>query len=233
MNAFLERVLSPSYRGKTNLFWDSLQKLLPPVMYFGAINSLSQTLLKLTCPGVPDVYQGQEMWDFSLVDPDNRRPIDFGLRAHLAEQLTTRVEKEDAAAICRELLHDWQDGRVKLWVTMRALNFRRQHKWLYQKGSYVPLHAIHGREEHVIAFARHDGEDMAITAVPRLSYTLMKGRLEPPVGSAWGDSQLVLPQQAVGRRLRNVLTGEVLSPGQAALCREVFASFPVALLCVE
>ena len=87
MNTFLEAISVAKLRGKTNLFWDSLQKFLPAVTYFGAINSLTQTLLKLTCPGVPDIYQGQEMWDFSLVDPDNRRPVDFDLRSSALERI--------------------------------------------------------------------------------------------------------------------------------------------------
>ena len=95
MNEFLEKILSPTYRGKTNLFWDSLQKFLPAVSYFGRINALTQTLLKLTAPGVPDVYQGQEMWDFSLVDPDNRRPVDFRLRSRVLEELGARVKRSN------------------------------------------------------------------------------------------------------------------------------------------
>ena len=107
MNDFLEKILSPDYRGKANLFWDSLQKFLPAVAYFGAINALTQTLLKLTCPGVPDIYQGQEMWDFSLVDPDNRRPVDFGLRSRVLEELYAR--SDDGEELSRELLWDYRD----------------------------------------------------------------------------------------------------------------------------
>ena len=90
MNSFIERILTPSQRGKTNLFWDTLQKLLSQVSYFGCINSLSQALLKLTSPGVPDIYQGEEMWNFNLVDPDNRRPVDFNVRSRAADELRSR-----------------------------------------------------------------------------------------------------------------------------------------------
>ncbi len=233
INQFIERILAPRYRGKLNLFWDSLLKFLPPVMYFGAMNSLSQTLLKLTCPGVPDTYQGQEMWDFSLVDPDNRRPVNFDLRRQVAAELCGRARSGDLRQVCQELLRDYRDGRLKLWLTMLTLNFRRHHPELFRAGAYLPLHVARGREEHVIAFARHHHGDWAIVAAPRLSYTLMKGREEAPLGPAWGDSELLLPPEISGRRLRNVFTGETFLAEQSFLCRELFGFFPVALLALE
>ena len=233
MNAFIENILSPTQGRKANLFWDSLQKLLPQLMYFGCINSLAQALLKLTCPGVPDIYQGQEMWNFSLVDPDNRRPVDFDSRVRAAEELRSRAMTDGAAAVCSDMLKDYRDGRMKLWVTMRALNFRREQTDLFRRGRYLPLQALHGKQEHVVAFARQHAGEVAITAVPRLSLTLMKGREEPPVGAVWNDTALSLPPEAIGKRLRNVLTDEIIHPGQSLLCREIFASFPVALLALD
>ena len=168
---FVERILVAASRGKTNLFLDSVQRFLPPLMYFGCINSLTQTLLKLTCPGVPDIYQGQEMWNFSLVDPDNRRPVDFGLRVRAAEEFRTRAETGDPLGICQELLRDWRDGRIKLWVTMRTLNFAasmrncfaweaifpwkfraaKMSTWLHSRGSTLerrPSQPYHGLAIH-------------------------------------------------------------------------------------
>ncbi|HTV64337.1 MAG TPA: hypothetical protein VMD98_01970, partial [Bryocella sp.] len=233
MNTFIEAILAPRYRGKPNLFWDSLLKFLPPLMYFGAMNSLAQTLLKLTCPGVPDIYQGQELWDFSLVDPDNRRPVDFEARLRVGSELCTRARAQDRRDICRELLQDYRDGRLKFWVTMLALHCRRQHQELFRQGSYLPLEATRGREENVIAFARKHGKDLAIVAAPRFSSALMKGREEPPVKYAWNDSELLLPPEIAGCRLRNVFTGETLQADHSLLCREVFGSFPVALLTLD
>ncbi|MGA8875406.1 MAG: malto-oligosyltrehalose synthase [Candidatus Korobacteraceae bacterium] len=233
MNSFIERILTPSRRAKTNLFWDTLQKLLSQILYFGCINSLSQVLLKLTSPGVPDIYQGEEMWNFNLVDPDNRRPVDFKLRSRAADELRSRSVTESLASICHGLLRDYRDGRIKLWVTMRALNFRRDHSELFRLGRYLPLEASRGKEEHVVAFARQHAGQMSITAVPRLSLTLMKGHEEPPIGTVWSDTELLLPPQAAGKRWRNILTDEVLTGGQSLLCREVFASFPVALLALD
>jgi len=230
LNSFIERSLSPAHRGRPNLFWDSLQRFLPSVMYHGAMNSLSQTLLKLACPGVPDIYQGQEMWRFSLVDPDNRRPVDFDLRMRSAADLSALTPSPD---ICHELLKDYRDGRLKLWTTMNALNVRRQHQSLFRLGTYLPLSATRSREEHVVAFAREHNGDLAIAAAPRFSYTLMRGREEPPIGPAWGDAQLSVPPLAKGRQLRNVFTGEKVAAGRSILCREVFAAFPVALLILD
>jgi len=233
MASFIDKILAPSYRGRPNLFWDSLERFLPSVIYFGALNSLSQTLLKLTCPGVPDIYQGQEMWDFSLVDPDNRRPVDFDLRMRTAAELCVRARAYDRRDVCHDLLQDYRNGKLKLWVTMFALNFRRQHQDLFRLGSYRPLQVTRGREEHVVAFAReHEGE-AAIVAVPRLSLTLMKGREEAPIGAVWGDTELILPSQAIGRQLRNIFTGETLASSESLSCREVFGAFPVALLALD
>jgi (1->4)-alpha-D-glucan 1-alpha-D-glucosylmutase len=234
IRSFVETILSPTYRGRTNLYWDSMRKFLPAVQYFGVINSLTQTLLKLTSPGVPDIYQGQELWDFSLVDPDNRRPVDFDLRQRALEQLTGHTQPGDLLGLCQQLLDTYHDGRIKFWVTMQALNFRREHPALFRTGKYVPLYANRGKEDHVVAFARVRQEEAAIVAAPRLSYTLMKGNAEPPLAAAWGDSELVMPPELRGERWHNIFTGEVLMAAQRApLCREIFAHFPVALFIVR
>ena len=232
LNSFIERIVSPMHGGRTNLFWESLHKLVPAVAYFGVINSLTQTLLKLTAPGVPDIYQGQELLDFSLVDPDNRRPVDFELRQRHVRELDASWSSGDTAGFCHELLRRWHDGRMKLWVTLRTLNYRNENKDLFQHGRYVPLQVLHDKEEHVVAFARVQGQNTAIVAAPRLSYTLMKGKVEPPTGHVWSDMELVLPAEVAGRQWRNVFTGKVLrsTARNSLLCREVFTQFPVALL---
>jgi (1->4)-alpha-D-glucan 1-alpha-D-glucosylmutase len=233
MKTFIERILTPRYNGKLNLFWDSLQKFLPPVMYHGAMNSLSQLLLKLTCPGVPDIYQGQEMWDFSLVDPDNRRPVDFDLRVRTADELRDAAMTRGEAGVCREMLGDYRDGRLKMWVTMQALKLRQRMPELFRLGSYASLEVKRGREEHVIAYARERGQQTIIVAVPRLTYTLMKGKEDAPIGAVWGDAELDLPPQARGRRIVNVLTGESIVATDKLLCRELFGIFPLALLVLD
>jgi (1->4)-alpha-D-glucan 1-alpha-D-glucosylmutase len=233
IRGFVESILSPKYRGKVNLCWESMQKFLPAVQYFGAINSLTQTLLKLTCPGVPDIYQGQELWDFSLVDPDNRRPVNFDMRESTLEELTRRSQSDDLMGLCEELVRKWCDGRIKLWVTMQALNFRREHPELFRAGKYIPLHANRGKEEHVVAFARVRHREAAVVVAPRLSYTLMKGNVGPPLAATWNDSELALPPEIKGAQWRNIFTGEVLNVVDGALCREIFAHFPVALFALR
>ena len=138
MNSFIEKILTPSRRGKTNLFWDTFQKLLSQIMYFGCINSLSQTLLKLTSPGVPDIYQGEEMWNFNLVDPDNRRPVDFKLRSRAADELRSRSVMEATTDDLPRAAARLSRRTIKLWVTMRALNFRRDHSEFFRLGRYHP-----------------------------------------------------------------------------------------------
>ena len=230
LHQFIETVLSPTYRGRTTLFWDSMQKFLPAVQYFGAMNSLTQTLLKLTAPGVPDIYQGEELWDFSLVDPDNRRPINFNLRERALEEMIERLESGDLIELCQQLLRNYQDGRIKLWVTMQGLNLRRTYPDLFRAGKYIPLQANRGREEHVVAFARVHSGRAVIVAAPRLSYTLMKGNPEAPLAAAWNDSELVLPPELKGAQWHNIFTGEDLTVAERPpLCREIFAHFPLAL----
>src|SRR5581483_370997 len=115
------------------------------VGFFGAINSVAQTVLKIVSPGVPDIYQGTELWDFSLVDPDNRRPVDFVCRRQMLNELTSVAS--GGAELCSDLLHTYPDGRMKLWTTTRALSFRSAHPELFHSASYVPLQATGERQE--------------------------------------------------------------------------------------
>lgn len=233
MNAFIEALLSHTWRSKPNLFWDSMQKFSHPITYFGFINALAQTLLKLTSPGAPDIYQGQEMWDFSLVDPDNRREVDFEIRQRLLEQFNAEPDEDGFSNLCRDLLRQCWDGRVKLWLTLRTLDFRRRYKEIFRDGSYTPLYATRGREQHIIAFARVHGEEASITVVPRLTYTLMRGKEEPPLRAVWGETEISLPEALRGRTWRDVLTGGRIAAGEALLCCKLFSDFPVVLLSSE
>lgn len=204
------------------------------VAHYGAINSLAQLLLKIAAPGVPDIYQGTELWDFSLVDPDNRRPVDYPRRARLLQELMT-TEGQAPAPFARGLLSSWEDGRVKLFVTCKALSFRRERKELFLDGAYVPLAVTGGLKEHALAFARKRGDAWAIAAVPRL-VTRLAPPGEFPVGLAvWGARTAVrLPAEAPGR-WQNVFTGEILhaAGGDGAKLlhlHAVFHEFPLALL---
>ncbi len=204
-------------------------------------NSLSQTLLKITAPGVPDTYQGTELWDFSLVDPDNRRPVDYERRRRLLAELQTRAAKvgEDLRPLAAELLTAKEDGRIKLYVTYRALHARRDRPGLFATGEYLRLEAEGPRAEHAFGFLRHRDADWAAVVVPRLLTRLAPDVQQPPLGrGVWQDTRLVLPEGAPRLRWRHIFTGQTITPeehdGRLTLpLAEVFGAFPVALLLAQ
>jgi (1->4)-alpha-D-glucan 1-alpha-D-glucosylmutase len=222
-------------------FLDDLLALQRRVAFFGYFNALSQVLLKLTCPGVPDLYQGTELWDLSLVDPDNRRPVDYRTRREDLDELQRRVagSGDDLTRLADELLAKLPDGRIKLFVVHRTLSLRRAHPEVFARGEYLPVEAAGGRREHVCAFARTAGDGAALVVVPRLVVGLTGGAERPPLGpDVWGKTRLLLPPELAGRRYRNILTGEVLAPGghggPADLpLGKALGRFPVALLWSE
>jgi (1->4)-alpha-D-glucan 1-alpha-D-glucosylmutase len=201
---------------------------------FGLLNSLAQTLIKITAPGVPDFYQGTELWNFSLVDPDNRRPVDFELRRRLLDELVHELEAEDEpAALARRLVDSRSDGRIKMFVIRQGLMFRRQHVGLYRRGAYQPLDTSGAAAEHVCAFARVTAEAAAVTVTPRL--LMRRGGTELPLGVAyWQDTELSLPNDLAGQ-FRDVFTGRVVQTDTGDHgCRigvgDILVDFPVALL---
>jgi (1->4)-alpha-D-glucan 1-alpha-D-glucosylmutase len=219
-------------------FLDDLQTFQKRIAHFGLLNSLSQVLLKIASPGVPDTYQGTELWDFSLVDPDNRRPVDYDLRRRLLCELKAQTAEvgTNLAEFARRLAETKEDGRVKLYVTWRALHARRDHPGLFTTGDYLPAEAVGSRGDHVCAFVRRAEGAVAVAAAPRLMTRLVAQTGELPVGAAvWEDTQLLLPGVEPGRRLRNVFTGEEVvvreREGKSMVAAaDVFANFPVALM---
>jgi (1->4)-alpha-D-glucan 1-alpha-D-glucosylmutase len=191
---------------------------MPAVMFFGAINSLAQRVLMLTSPGNPDIYQGTELWDFSLVDPDNRRPVDYGLR----KKLLSRREKSP-----QDLLANLPDGQAKLFVIRKGLELRKKYPAVFHGGEYVPLYADAGREQNVCAFALRGGGRTIVAVAPRLFARLAEEGDAPLGRRAWGDAKLQIPDGAY----TNVLTGERLDAraGVVALA-DLLSEFPVALL---
>ena len=214
-------------------FLQDLRAFHANLVPFGILNSLAQTLIKITAPGVPDFYQGTELWDLSLVDPDNRRPVDFAQRRRMLEELNRDIEATtDAAALARRLMQDPADGRVKLYVIRQALAVRRRRVELFARGEYRPLDA-HGKgAEHVCAFARTGPGGPTITLVPRL---LAARGVTDPVGLAyWEDTTISLPGEA-DVPLRDAFTGATVSAEGAGDARRVrvgavLTGFPVALL---
>ena len=214
-----------------------LQAFIPfqrHIAYYGQFNALSQTLLKLTAPGLPDTYQGTELWDFSLVDPDNRRPVNYDHRRHLLESLL--AAQEDRLALVAELLQSSADGRIKMYLIQRTLQFRRDHPQLFERGKYKPLDVRGERWPHVCAFMRHDNDATIIVIVPRLPLKLTAGVECPPLGSEiWHDTWVTLPDDYAGRQFKNLFTDEVVSAetrdGVPAIAlASALVSFPVTLL---
>jgi (1->4)-alpha-D-glucan 1-alpha-D-glucosylmutase len=231
LRQFIDKILGAGSSARPNGFLEQMRSFLPPVMFFGAINSLAQRVLMLTSPGNPDIYQGTELWDFSLVDPDNRRPVDYKLRERLLTALDRKAEAGNLPALCAELIENYQDGRIKMWTTMQALRLRRDRRDLFHSANYRPLSASGTKQQHVVAFAREHNSHVAIVAVPRLSYTLAGGSLRAPLRELWENTEIPVPPRSA-EFLENVFTGEKIkvTPQRTLLCREVFAHFPVALL---
>ncbi|MGQ0644129.1 MAG: malto-oligosyltrehalose synthase [Elusimicrobiota bacterium] len=200
----------------------------------GAVNSLSQVLLKAASPGVCDFYQGSELWDLSLVDPDNRRPVDYSLRTRLLEELEPALAEtstENLRPALEGLLAAWPDGRAKLYLTARILRFRRERAALFLEGDYVPLAAEGDKADNIVAFARRGPGGALVAAAPRLPVSL--GMASPAAAGRWGDTRLFLPEGAAG--FVNVLTAEAPrvqeKNGRSWIAAaDLFRNFPAALL---
>ena len=232
---FIDAILSPSQHSP---FVEDFEVLQKKVSYFGMFNSLSQTLLKITSPGTPDFYQGTEIWDFSLVDPDNRRPVNFDIRKEMLETLKKKMVMcgSDLPGFARELLQDWGNGCIKLYVTFRSLNYRKENRRLFMEGAYLPLQGDGELKEHMCAFARQWEGKVVLVIVPRFLTRLVKSPDEHPLGhKAWGDSWLAIPPEIPAVSFNSIFTAETIRTvernGRTGLVLdEVFANFPVAML---
>jgi (1->4)-alpha-D-glucan 1-alpha-D-glucosylmutase len=200
----------------------------------GMWNSLSQTVLKIASPGVPDFYQGTEIWDFSLVDPDNRRPVDYSRRCQLLTRLR-EMQPRGALAVIEELTSDPADGAIKLYVISRALCFRKSNADLLLRGSYIPLRATGRLQNHAIAFARALGRRSVIAVAGRFFMELGAETRKPTGPEIWSDSALQLRRDVPRTAYRDVLSGRTVEiveqNGRHILpLAEIFAHLPVALL---
>jgi (1->4)-alpha-D-glucan 1-alpha-D-glucosylmutase len=221
-------------------FRDSFLPFQRKTAYFGMLNSLSQTLIKLTAPGVPDIYQGNELWEFSLVDPDNRRPVDYEARHRTLQLLKTTFESshQPTRQKARELAQNMEDGRVKLYTLWKTLGLRNRKLELFRQGEYIPLPVTGEKAKHVLAFARKAADGVAITVVPRLCAELLGSKLNM-LGNReiWGDTRIeLLP--GIETRFRNLFTREIVESERqgntdSVPLKRLFANFPVALLIPE
>jgi (1->4)-alpha-D-glucan 1-alpha-D-glucosylmutase len=211
VRAFVESTLL----GKASAaFRRSLADFAHEVAYLGMLNSLAQLVIKVGSPGVADFYQGVEFWDLSLVDPDNRRPVDFAARAASLDSLMPLIEGNVTPARRRqwmsELVRSWTDGRLKLFVTAAALRMRRSNAELFLLGDYVPLQPRGEWADCVVAFVRRHAGQAVLVAAPRLVAALCRGKRQLPVGAVWGNTTLELPRELATETWRDGLTGQLI-----------------------
>jgi (1->4)-alpha-D-glucan 1-alpha-D-glucosylmutase len=232
--SFIDAILAS---GPGNRFLPEFIPFQEEVSHFGMLNSLSQTLLKIAAVGVPDFYQGTEIWDFSLVDPDNRRPVDFKRRRDMLNEMKEREGKEGPdIAWATGLLERWEDGYIKLYVTKTTLTFRKDHQTLFMSGAYIPLMCEVERKDHICAFARKEDDEAVLIIAPRFTASLLNMRREFPIGEkVWGKAAIVLPEEIPGDVFFNVFTGETVKADRESGKRTlpvsgIFSSFPVAML---
>jgi len=215
-NEFVAKILEDSPK---NRFLPNFLPMVEEVARLGAINSLTQTLLKLTSPGVPDIYQGNETWDFSLVDPDNRRPVDYERRRKMLGAM--------GQARPEELLQNWPDGRIKMFLTQRLLRFRREQADLFREGSYLAVKADGALAESCIGFVRQLKEQWIMVLAPRLSSRIGF----PPIGEKWSDTSVEWPETIKSNRGRELFTGREFQfdDGRVRMSEALFA-LPFAVI---
>ena len=231
VSSFVKALLSPD---EQNRFLNDFIPFQRRIARIGLWNSLSQILLKLTCPGVPDIYQGNDLWDFSLVDPDNRRQVDYARRREMFEKIR-RLSAEPNSASAAELSESPEDGRLKLYVIWKTLCLRKEYPDVFRLGDYVPLEVQGTKANHAVAFIRKFESTSLIVVVPRLVSSLLNGSERSPVGpEVWNDTHIESPACVCGRSYRNIYTGETLAVpktenGSAILISNALANFPLAL----
>lgn len=225
---FAERVLKDS---EDSLFLQEFRPFQRKLQHYGICNSLSQTLLKIAAPGVPDFYQGTELWDLSLVDPDNRRPVDFELRQAYLKDIQAQAET-DMLGLIAQLLQTPEDGRIKLFLIYQTLKARRTYTELFQRGGYQKLMVVGSLKAHVVAFARDLGDKQAIAIAPRLMTSLIKEGEYPLGEQVWHETRILQPPGA-SSVWQDAITGQELHADETLWLKDILNRFPVALLIGE
>jgi (1->4)-alpha-D-glucan 1-alpha-D-glucosylmutase len=226
LKKFVASVLRP---GSSNLFLRDFAAFQRSIGQRGMVNGLTQTLVKIISPGIPDFYQGSELWDLRLVDPDNRQPVDFAQRVSMLANLK---QSEPGVSLTTELSNHWEDGRIKLYAAWKALNFRRERPELFSKGDFVELKAIGPYAEHIFGILRHHGREWVLLVAPRWLLRAREGR----TGDAdirWRETAIQVPDS--GPSLwENIFTTETISlaghRAKSLRVDQLLNHFPVALL---
>jgi (1->4)-alpha-D-glucan 1-alpha-D-glucosylmutase len=222
--SFVEHLLDqPEESGLRDIFLPLQER----VAFLGMLYSLGQLLLKITAPGVPDLYQGTELWELSFVDPDNRRHVDFPSRTAMLGKISSDFAA-DPDALIRELLSLPEDGRIKLFLAWRALAARRRHRKVFELGSFEPLRFSGEHQERLVGLIRRHEGSAAVAIVPRHAQELCEGR-KFPMGERWGETRGTLPHALTGEYV-DAFTGKRIRLGGDFLLRDVLAEFPIALL---
>jgi (1->4)-alpha-D-glucan 1-alpha-D-glucosylmutase len=220
---FIDGVLDPA---GDNPFLRDFVPFQKTVAHYGIFNALTQTTLKLTCPGIPDFYQGTELWDLSLVDPDNRRRVDYESRRNILQEI--RQKTRDRATLIRELLLHRDDGRIKLFLIQNLLALRQRATEIFERGEYVPVTVAGAQRNNVVAFARRLGPRYVIVVTPRNLVAVVRDDQLPTGSSVWRSADLRVPPDLRGA-WKNVLTGALEDVGETLSVARAFKSFPVAV----
>ena len=196
-NAALEFVENLLNSDAARAFRDSFEPFCRKVIWHGLLNALAQVVAKITSPGVPDIYQGTEFWDFSMVDPDNRRPVDYTTRQKTLREMVNSAAK-DLPGLITDMTNTMYDGRIKFLTLYHALQTRRDHRDLFENGDYTVLSANGPHKQSVIAFTRRHNGNAAMIVVPRLTTRVVSENRLPVGCDAWNGTELELPQDAPG-----------------------------------
>ncbi len=224
--SFVERILSTD---EGNRFFEEFRLFQQKIAHYGMFNSLTQTILKIASPGTPDFYQGSELWDLNLVDPDNRRPVDYGIRMRYLEEIESRG-RSNPLVLIDELCARRNDGRIKMFLTMKALRARRERGDLFHRGEYLPLESSGKYARHIVAFARRHDDRWAITVAPRLLTSVVRPGELPTGLRVWEDTRVHLPRSHP-TAWKNIITGMSLeTDGDEVAAGTVLEHFPVAFL---
>jgi (1->4)-alpha-D-glucan 1-alpha-D-glucosylmutase len=222
---FIDKILTPSDK---NLFLSDFLNFQRTISFYGIFNSLSQTLVKMTSPGIPDFYQGTEFWDLNLVDPDNRRPVDFELRMWLLKEIKARG-KENIESLIQNLFSTSEDGRIKLFLIHTVLEVRNRYRNLYEKGTYIPLQTEGKYKDNIVAFAWDHKPVYSVTIAPRFLTAVVDENTYPFGKDVWHDTKVILPEDAPDS-WTETLTDTELTCKKSFLVGDVFCTFPGALL---
>ena len=230
---FIRKILSSP---ENHPFWKEFTSLHRKVSRAGFLNSIFQCVLKLTSPGIPDIYQGNELFKFTMVDPDNRKPVDYNFSRQRFEEIKHLINPQNPENInWQKKLFPLNSGKMKLFLTSAILNFRQKHQSIFRKGGYIPLETIGMRKRNLIAFIRHFKNEAIVIIVPRFIYNMISEKKPLPAGEKlWEDTQIILPEDFINYKWKNILTGEELElTGYNLSAGEILNTFPVAILYTE